>query len=97
MSEILWVLPVFTLLILTVALVRLGRSGSKLSRQTQRLESALTTLKKVERNDTRQVSTPKALDLEGALADRRKLKRAKTKAKAERQRRLVVRLKNLSK
>lgn len=76
-------------------LLRLAKKASRLTRQSQRLESQIQEFAQTKRPVPAQASVTEQISPEEALSRRRATKRQLTKNKAERQRRLLKRLRNL--
>jgi hypothetical protein len=91
-----WLLPVIAGLYLVIVLAKLGKTSSKLFRQTQRLEKQLAKFKATDHSSSKESVTLTPGKPEEAASKRRAYLKRRTKNKTDRQRRLVKRLRNLS-
>jgi biopolymer transport protein ExbB/TolQ len=91
-----WLLPVIAGVFFLMALAKLGKTSSKLFRQTQRLEKQLAKFKATDHSSSKEPVTIEPGKPEEAASKRRAYLKQRTKNKTDRQRRLVKRLSNLS-
>lgn len=94
-SDLIWLIPTLAALFLLFALYRLGNSGKKLLRQSNRLNKALAAFQTADHSESLKSVKFEPTDLKTAEANRKAYLSKRTKTKAERQRRLVKRLRDL--
>lgn len=90
-----WLVPIFATIGLLVALAKLGKSAKSLSRQTSRLDKQLAAFTATDHQASKAAKTFKPSTSEEAVSNRREYLNRRTKNKADTQRRLVKRLRNL--
>jgi hypothetical protein len=93
--DLIWLVPAFATIFLLFALYRLGSSGKKLLRQQNRLNKALSAFQATDHSESLKPVQLEPTDLRTAESNRKAYVNKRTKAKAERQRRLVKRLRDL--
>lgn len=94
-SDYIWLVPAFSSLFLLVAILRLGKSGKGLLRQSNRLNKVLANFQSTDHSESLKAIDLKPTDLNTAQANRKAYVNKRTKAKQQRQRRLVKRLRDL--
>ena len=97
LTDLIWYLPLACGLVLATAMIRLGRSGSKLNRQAAKLTKLTEPLQNITFNGDVEITGFKAATEIEARQKRRSYLSAKAKRKEDKQRRLVERLRKLSK
>lgn len=95
MIEFVWLAPVAAGLFLLIALAKLAKAGKRLTRQSNRLNRALSEFSETDHSSSQLVPKFGPTSLEEAEINRRSYLKQRTKSKEERQRRLVKRLRNL--
>lgn len=93
--NLIWIIPAVSACFLLLAMYRLGNSGRKLLRQSNRLNKALTAFQETDHSESLKPVKMAPTNLSAAAANRKAYVSKRTKAKAERQRRLVKRLRDL--
>lgn len=91
-----WLVPIVSAIGLLVALAKLGKSAKRLSRQTSRLNKHLGEFKSTDHQASKAARIFKPGTPEEAVSNRREYLNRRTKNKADRQRRLLKRLRNLT-
>lgn len=94
-SDLIWLLPAISTCFLLFVLYRLANSGKKLLRQSNRLNKILAVFQATDHSESLKPVKLEPTDLKTAEANRKAYVSKRTKAKAERQRRLVKRLRDL--
>jgi hypothetical protein len=95
-ADYVWLLPVIAGVFFLTVLAKLGKTSSKLLRQTKRLEKQLAKFKATDHSSSKEPVTLEPGKPEEAASKRRAYLKQRTKNKTDRQRRLVKRLRNLS-
>jgi hypothetical protein len=95
MTDLIWLVPGASGLVLLGALYRLGQSAKRLERQTGRLDKSLKAFLEADHSASLQPVKFEPTELLVAETNRRAFIKQRTKSKEERQRRLVKRLRDL--
>lgn len=99
MSHYIWIAPGLAAIFLAVVLARLATRNKRFARESQKLNKQVESFKDIVKNAKNSQPKPakfEAPSLEQAQSNRRALRRKQAKAKAERQRSLVKRLRGLT-